>query len=67
MAGFKLMKQSDYFNLVNNSTYFSNLNQGYVVDPTRQRQDEKQEIFAKNAKIEYNRSNKVFKDLDYSI
>lgn len=61
------MKQSDYFNLVNNSTYFSNLNQGYVVDPTRQRQDQKQEVFAKNAKIEYNSNNKVFKDLDYSI
>ena len=61
------MKKSDYFNLVNNSTYFSNLNQGYVVDPARQRQDEKQELFAKNAKVEYNSSNKVFKDLDYSI
>ena len=29
------MKTSDYFNLVNNSTYFSNLNQGYVIDPMR--------------------------------
>ena len=61
------MKTFDYFNLVNNSTYFSNLNQGYVIDPMRKSQEEKQELFAKNAKVEYNSSNKVFKDLDYSI
>jgi hypothetical protein len=61
------MNMSDYFNLVNNSTFIGNMNQGNVIDPYRYRQDQKQELFAKNAKIEYNSSNKVFKDLDYSV
>jgi hypothetical protein len=41
------MSKAEYFNLVNNSTYMSNINKGYVIDPTRYRLDQKQKEFKK--------------------
>ena len=50
MAEFKLMKKmspEEYYNLINNSTYVSNLNQGNVIDPTRYLLTQKMETFKK--------------------
>ena len=50
MAEFKLMKKmstKEYYNLVNNSTYVSNLNQGNTIDPTRYLLTQKMETFKK--------------------
>jgi hypothetical protein len=41
------MSKAEYFNLVNNSTYISNLNRGNVIDPTRSLLTQKQEHFKK--------------------
>ena len=41
------MSMAEYFNLVNNSTYTSNINRGNVIDPTRYRLDQKQKQFKK--------------------
>tara|TARA_R110002020_G_scaffold162869_4_gene348762 strand:- start:400 stop:609 length:210 start_codon:yes stop_codon:yes gene_type:complete len=41
------MSKAEYFNLVNNSTYMSNINKGNVIDPTRYRLDQKQKQFKK--------------------
>ena len=41
------MSKAEYFNLVNNSTYISNLNKGYVIDHSRSLLTQKQEHFKK--------------------
>ena len=41
------ISKAEYFNLVNNSTYISNLNRGNVIDPTRSLLTQKQEHFKK--------------------
>ena len=50
MAEFKLMKKmspEEYHNLINNSTYVSNLNQGNVIDHSRYLLTQKMETFKK--------------------
>ena len=41
------MTPKEYFNLITNSTYISNLNQGNVIDPTRYLLTQKMETFKK--------------------
>ena len=41
------MSPEEYYNLINNSTYVSNLNQGNVIDPTRYLLTQKMETFEK--------------------
>ena len=41
------MSTKQYYDLINNSTYVSNLNQGNVVDPTRYLLTQKMETFKK--------------------
>ena len=41
------MTPNEYHNLINNSTYMSNLNQGNVIDPTRYLLTQKMETFKK--------------------
>jgi hypothetical protein len=43
----KKMSPEEYYNLINNSTYVSNLNQGNVIDPTRYLLTQKMETFKK--------------------
>ena len=43
----KKMSTKEYYNLVNNSTYVSNLNQGNTIDPTRYLLTQKMETFKK--------------------
>jgi hypothetical protein len=50
LAEFKLMKKmtpNEYYKLINNSTYMSNLNQGNVIDPSRYLLTQKMETFKK--------------------
>jgi hypothetical protein len=50
LAEFKLMKKmstKEYYDLINNSTYINNLNQGNVIDPTRYLLTQKMETFKK--------------------
>ena len=41
------MSSEQYYDLINNSTYIGNLNQGNVVDPTRYLLTQKMETFKK--------------------
>jgi len=43
----KKMTPAEYYNLINTSTYVSNINQGNVVDPTRYLLTQKMETFKK--------------------
>jgi len=43
----KKMTPNEYYKLINNSTYMSNLNQGNVIDPSRYLLTQKMEIFKK--------------------
>ena len=43
----KKMSTKEYYNLINNSTYVSNLNQGNTIDPTRYLLTQKMETFKK--------------------
>ena len=43
----KKMSSEEYYDLVNNSTYIGNLNQGNVIDPTRYLLTQKMETFEK--------------------
>ena len=43
----KKMSSEEYYDLVNNSTYIGNLNQGNVIDPTRYLLTQKMETFKK--------------------
>ena len=43
----KKMSSEQYYDLINNSTYIGNLNQGNVVDPTRYLLTQKMETFKK--------------------
>jgi len=43
----KKISLEEYYNLINNSTYVSNLNQGNVIDPTRYLLTQKMETFEK--------------------
>ena len=45
----KKISTKEYYDLINNSTYVSNLNQGNVIDPTRYLLTQKMETF-KNLK-----------------
>tara|TARA_R110002167_G_scaffold92090_1_gene247442 strand:- start:146 stop:370 length:225 start_codon:yes stop_codon:yes gene_type:complete len=50
MEGLKLMKKmspEEYHNLINNSTYISNLNKGNVIDHSRYLLTQKMETFEK--------------------
>ncbi len=41
------MTPNEYYKLINNSTYMSNLNQGNVIDPSRYLLTQKMETFKK--------------------
>ena len=41
------MTPNEYYKLINNSTYMSNINQGNVIDPTRYLLTQKMETFKK--------------------
>jgi hypothetical protein len=43
----KKMSTKQYYDLINNSTYINNLNQGNVIDPTRYLLTQKMETFKK--------------------
>ena len=43
----KKISSEQYYDLINNSTYIGNLNQGNVVDPTRYLLTQKMETFKK--------------------
>ena len=43
----KTMTPNEYYKLINNSTYMSNLNQGNVIDPSRYLLTQKMETFKK--------------------
>jgi len=43
----KKMTPNEYYKLINNSTYMSNLNQGNVIDPSRYLLTQKMETFKK--------------------
>tara|TARA_R100000544_G_C2192977_1_gene42651 strand:+ start:466 stop:672 length:207 start_codon:yes stop_codon:yes gene_type:complete len=43
----KKMTPNEYYKLINNSTYMSNINQGNVIDPTRYLLTQKMETFKK--------------------
>ena len=43
----KKMSTKEYYDLINNSTYINNLNQGNVIDPTRYLLTHKMETFKK--------------------
>lgn len=43
----KKMSTKEYYDLINNSTYINNLNQGNVIDPTRYLLTQKMETFKK--------------------
>ena len=51
------MNIKDHFNLVNNSTFFSNLNTGQFIDNSRFRMDQKIKEFGKIQNSVYNDSN----------
>lgn len=46
-----------HFNLVNDSTYFGNLNTGQFIDPTRHHLNQKHQTFGNINKIQYNSTN----------
>ena len=48
----KKMSTKEYYNLINNSTYVSNLNQGNVIDPTRYLLTQKMKTFKKIKSVE---------------
>ena len=43
----KKMSTKEYYDLINNSTYINNINQGNVIDPTRYLLTQKMETFKK--------------------
>lgn len=43
-----------HFSLINDSTYFGNLNTGQFIDPTRHNLNEKNQTFGNIKKVQYN-------------
>ena len=66
MAGFKLMDNIDRINLINSSTFFSNLNTGQFIDNSRFRMDQKIKEFGKIKDSVYNNSSNFIADQTFS-
>ena len=66
MAGLKLMDIKDHFNLVNNSTFFGNLNTGQFIDHSRFRADQKIKEFGDIKKSVYNSTSNFAADQTFS-
>ena len=60
MAEFKLMvKIGEHFDLVNNTTYFNNLNRGVMIDESRYSMQQKIPDQFKKLKLDYNNKNNI--------
>ena len=66
MAGLKLMDNRDRINLINSSTFFSNLNTGQFIDNSRFRMDQKIKEFGKIKDSVYNNSSNFIADQTFS-
>tara|TARA_R110002096_G_scaffold178808_1_gene355761 strand:+ start:240 stop:446 length:207 start_codon:yes stop_codon:yes gene_type:complete len=60
------MDIKDHFNLVNNSTFFSNLNTGQFIDNSRFRMDQKIKEFGDIKKAVYNSTSNFTADQTFS-
>jgi hypothetical protein len=60
LAEFKLMTEiGEHFNLVNNTTYFNNLNKGMMIDKSRYSMQQKIPDQFKKLKLNYNNKNNI--------
>jgi hypothetical protein len=65
MAESKLMYNTEHLNKIHNSTFFSNLNRGDFIDPTRWRSDQKQKEFGDMQNKVYNKEGQLFSSSNY--
>ena len=59
------MYNTEHLNKIHNSTFFSNLNRGDFIDPTRWRSDQKQKEFGDMQNKVYNKEGQLFSSSNY--